>query len=542
MAVDVYTLADQDTQLKRVAVGEYAGPCPRCHGTDRFRVNMRKREGGAWMCRGCWDASDKGWADAIEYLRQMRGMSFPEAKAYAEDGEEARQRVNKAIRQVERYGKAPAQDWQERALAWVKSAVERLWTEEGGQALAYLRGRGLKDETIRAAMLGYARYKHPETKQVVPCIVIPWADTEAIWRVQLRDIRPDVPHDKRYFMLPGSSNAGLYMAVSLRLKRDILIMVEGEIDALTIAQEGGDLAAVVATGTTKGSRTPQWIGRLARAGRVLIAYDNDTKGNENAEYWLKALENAIPYKPLEKDVNDMLLAGYDVRSWISAMLEPAQPIEQEQELEDYGSDWCATCSDLGIDTPAEYEQEGFMYCAQHRPGVAQDDAAQPIEQEQEPQPLPESPQERFLAIVERIAGIFPNGCAIGPVEPASAPMVPAQYRRYIPLTLKENRTACPFIMTKEGKRLSPNSHAIIAQECSAIATHDGWCEKHKHSHTLLVLGAELCYPALQIHENRWIERGVNNWEAYAVTATTRALRHDLPRLKAMIDKRNRVAV
>ncbi len=40
------------------------------------------------------------------------------------------------------------------ALALVDDAAERLWTPEGGDALAYLKGRGLTAETIRPARLG----------------------------------------------------------------------------------------------------------------------------------------------------------------------------------------------------------------------------------------------------------------------------------------------------------------------------------------------------------------------------------------------------
>ncbi|MBV9711108.1 MAG: hypothetical protein JO011_09365, partial [Ktedonobacteraceae bacterium] len=39
--MNLYELISQNTSLRRVASthgGEYAGPCPFCGGTDRFRV------------------------------------------------------------------------------------------------------------------------------------------------------------------------------------------------------------------------------------------------------------------------------------------------------------------------------------------------------------------------------------------------------------------------------------------------------------------------------------------------------------------------
>jgi Toprim-like len=77
---------------------------------------------------------------------------------------------------------------------------------------------------------------------------------------------------KRYLQVPGGSN-GLYLAQSLQLKRPVVVLTEGEFDALSLAQECGDLVAVVATGTTKGSHTPRWISLLAQQKRVLVAFD-----------------------------------------------------------------------------------------------------------------------------------------------------------------------------------------------------------------------------------------------------------------------------
>ena len=37
------------------------------------------------------------------------------------------------------------------------------------------------------------------------------------------------------------------------------MLLEGELDVLSIVQECGDLVSVVATGTTKDSHTPRWI-------------------------------------------------------------------------------------------------------------------------------------------------------------------------------------------------------------------------------------------------------------------------------------------
>jgi hypothetical protein len=65
-------------RLKKVAANEWAGPCPRCGGTDRFSINVRK---GVFNCRRC----KVGRTDAIGLLRFVTGSTLAEAKAQLGD-------------------------------------------------------------------------------------------------------------------------------------------------------------------------------------------------------------------------------------------------------------------------------------------------------------------------------------------------------------------------------------------------------------------------------------------------------------------------
>jgi hypothetical protein len=76
--MDLLAVIQQDTPLKRVAAtggGEYAGACPWCAGTDRFRVWPAR---GRYWCRQCLRRGD-----LIQYLRDYRGLSFQEAARLA---------------------------------------------------------------------------------------------------------------------------------------------------------------------------------------------------------------------------------------------------------------------------------------------------------------------------------------------------------------------------------------------------------------------------------------------------------------------------
>jgi hypothetical protein len=226
--------------------------------------------------------------------------------------------------------------------------------------------RGLREDTLHKARLGYA------VRNGKPCIVIPWYDRGegGYWRVSLRDITPDVPGKERYKnTLPGFSNDGMYLGDSLMRKLPTFL-VEGELDALSLAQVAGDIVNVVATGSTGNARVPKWEGRLARMPAVLVAFDKEDKGEKAARYWLDLLCGVTPvlrYRPLAHDANEMLQQGYDVRLWIQAGLDSLQP--QKSEAQAFYDDFCSRPNhylrlrdngDIGIGVPGNMSSEEFQ--------------------------------------------------------------------------------------------------------------------------------------------------------------------------------------
>lgn len=322
------------TRLRRVAStegGVYHGPCPWCGGEDRFDVKPNAGESGLWYCHQC----ERG-GDGIDFLRQYQGLSFVEAceafglshKVQVPNGApksyQSYRSPSERAKPVE-ITAPPAPAWRDRAWSFAEECAARLWTDEGARALDWLRGRGLVDDAIRAASLGYNPadvYEKPEAwglerdKDVwLPRgITIPWVIAGEIWRVNIR--RP--AGDPKYYGPPGYSN-GLYQADRIMPDRPA-VLVEGEIDAWTVLQCAGDIAAAVATGSTSGSRKTKWVARLTLASVVLVAFDVDDAGEHAAEYWLEALPNARRWRPYWNDVNTMLQDGADVRAWVAAGL------------------------------------------------------------------------------------------------------------------------------------------------------------------------------------------------------------------------------
>ena len=297
--------------------GEYAGPCPYCGGTDRFCVWP---EEDRYWCRQC-DRS----GDAIELLREVHGLSFPEAASMV-DKSLRRSPAKTPRKPKEPPRRAPGTAWQQRGEEITKIAEAALWASQGAEALAYLRGRGFADDTIHGARLGYCAvdaYEEPAAwglpashKDVwIPRgIVIPWRAAGDLWRLNVRRTESE----PKYCGPAGWGNA-LYGADGI-LPGKPVVLTEGEFDGLAVAQEAGDVAAAVASGSTSGARHRRWLARLLVASEVLVAFDGDEAGEKAAAWWLEKLPRARRLVPNGKDAAGMLEAGDDVRRWVLAEL------------------------------------------------------------------------------------------------------------------------------------------------------------------------------------------------------------------------------
>lgn len=330
--LDLLAMIQQDTRLKRASShrgGEYHGGCPFCGGQDRFRVQP---EQNFWTCRQCGRGGD-----AIAYAVESGRMTTAEAyKARHGDGDGLKIGASSIARPTiptPEPCEPPNATWQQRALDFIAASQAALWGDVGKKALAWLMGRGLSEDTITRGGLGYhagnpefeARELwglpdelndkgNPKRVWLPRGVTIPWAVGDALWRVNIR--RP--VGNPKYCGPTGWGNA-LYDADQLTTDRPA-ILIEGELDALTIKQVAGDLVTPCATGSTGGSRRARWIAKLALCPRVLIAFDADKAGEEARQYWLSVLPNGRYWRPFWGDANGMQTGGGDLRGWIVAGL------------------------------------------------------------------------------------------------------------------------------------------------------------------------------------------------------------------------------
>lgn len=349
LEMTLFALLEQDgIRLKRVAGtngGEYAGACPWCGGRDRFRA-WPEEDGGRFWCRGCGKTGD-----AIQYLRDFRGLSFKEA--CLELGREPSAKVVENVRhggQVQHVAPngdglpvtkpSPSLKWQERAGAFLNQAVETLWKNK--EALSFLHGRGLRDETIRAALLGWNpkdRYEDREAwgleslqdekgnvkKLWLPAgLVIPLRVAGAVLRLRIRR----TAGDPRYVIVSGSD----MRPMTFHLERQSLAIVESELDGFLIDQEAGDLVGVVALGTATAKPDRELNGLLRRASSILVSLDFDEAGAKASwGYWLSTYPQTRRWPvPVGKDPSDYFHKSGNIRAWVEAGLSSEKPSESKE--------------------------------------------------------------------------------------------------------------------------------------------------------------------------------------------------------------------
>jgi DNA primase len=518
------TLAGKPSRAWRSGELEYHGPCPWCGGEDRFAFWSSGRYSCSIRASGC----GRYGRDVIDFLRDYTGLSF--VAACDELGvEPGRVSTTPTRHRLSADEGPPPRLWQERAAAVIQQAQHQLWSQRGQTALAYLKSRGFSDDTIRVAALGYipctrdGRWyqdalehwglpRHDDAHDGVwlpEGILIPWYADGHLWKLHIRRLGGLKDGDARYVQVKGSRE-GLYNSDAIQV--DVpLVLCESEFDALSGQQACGELAACVATGATTRARRDRWLARMGLATCVLVAYDNDPpdrngtrSGDAGAAYWVQTLPHAVRWLPWAHDISDMLTAGQDIRAWfelgVAVAASHEHPVPADPSLYGGGSEEAGSGEDRaeGAHTGsggiplllepvrAAVSLPSAMYAASgdHTVPQASTSVRSPARQ----------------------------GC---PAVPLHLPPAPSR--------------GCRFELVAVGR-----DHRVRAARCRGKALANGWCETHQHAQEVLELGARLGYPRLELTAHRAVGAGKGCWEAYAMRATPRWLRHDLPRMKALV--------
>jgi hypothetical protein len=518
---------------------EFWGPCPFCKGGEnRFHVWPQGSRPHYW-CRVCLREGSPA-----QFLMEYCNMSFGEAleELGLPDSDEEHEYVPPTLNEQLARGAPPSKKWQESAHLIIERATSYLWhpkSPEGQQALAYLRRRGLTDETIKRAKLGYVPLGkdgrwyvgdfekwgiNPDELRedqrakggvrIPDGILIPWTEGSTIWKLCLK--RPG--QIMSYGQVMGSSDGGLYGIDSVTADMPCM-MVESEICALSVQQEAGDICNAVATGSTPKGRNSRLASDLVAASCILQSFDVDEAGDEAAEYWIgRFKDKAMRWRPWAdewseqlrfKDPNEMLqnqdefkaFAGYTLRGWVEQGIQIAQlPAPDKTPTPE---------------PPEDPNKPGYLTI------LPTDDTTS--EQAEKAKFDEVDRLEQFADIVSQIAREFGDAVITKAVPGQTIEERARELRSsYAPVTLP----ALP-------RKICPHTG------CIETPLQGGWCKEHVRSGQLLELGATLGYPEVELSfqasygqtASRTIGAGVVGWEAYAEIAPERWLVRDMARIR-----------
>lgn len=316
--IDMIELASRYTQLRRESSHEQSGPCPRCGGEKRFHAQPDR-----WFCRDC----HPDWGDAIEFIRWMENCTFDEALARLTDGS-APAPVKVASPKPEPTPEQ-ADQWKRKARRLLADAQERLYEPEGKAGLDYLLRRGLDAATLRMFGLGYTLDGslpgtwNAETKErsypCQPAIVIPWYAGGELVAIRFRFLEKHTYTDtdgkeraeEKQSAVYGSSFLGRWwgeQSISQDKTDRTLVIVEGEINAMSIYQVAGDAGIdICSIGSESARITPAMIGLAGKYRHVILWADRQEITRDK----MNTLPGAYGLgSPGGKDANDLLQAGH----------------------------------------------------------------------------------------------------------------------------------------------------------------------------------------------------------------------------------------
>lgn len=186
----------------------------------------------------------------------------------------------------------------------------------------YPQRRGLSEEVIERFKLGYGS----QTKRLIIPI------TAGYYKARATD------ESEPKYLIPKGAKTDLYNKSALREAKKPVFIVEGEIDALSIIEAGGEATAIGSTSNI--TKLFNCLMQQRPAKPLLLALDNDEPGIKATERLieqLKTLKPPITYYKTDvealylghKDANEALLA--DRQAFITEIKKAEKKEEQEQE-------------------------------------------------------------------------------------------------------------------------------------------------------------------------------------------------------------------
>lgn len=343
-------------EFKKVANtkgGVWKGPCPWCGGTDRFSIYPFEGD-GQYICNQC-----KRSGDPIQFERDFNNLTFREAAeklgAYHKLQDEKPDQKKEKKAPVERtweprQTELPPSTWLKKATQFTFNSYKYLMSGHGKQHREYLNGRGIPNETIKTARIGYnpsavqyslgsfglieEKDKAGASKTVwIPAgIIIPYFDQDQTGQIRRIRIRSDTESNSggnTYVLLTGGTTE-YFLYPGCTTGRPTIV-VESELDGWCVWSAAGDLINVVAVGNT--TTRPDVVAHhsiLSTSPRVLCAFDNDDAGRKEYLWWKDQFKADWWGTPRGKDPGEAFILGVDMRKWVEEAVQGLDKPSQQK--------------------------------------------------------------------------------------------------------------------------------------------------------------------------------------------------------------------
>lgn len=315
--------------ITRKSKGANMYVCPLCRsGTGSHSTGAFSIKGTSWKCFSCNEGGDifdligkhEGITDYSEQLKragELFGVSIDSYRATAQ--EDFREYQNPPKNEQYTHNNIHTTDYTQFFLQANRDIEKTSYH------------RGLSIETLNRFKIGYVEsWRHPKAPNAPasPRLIIPTSKESYL----ARDTREQIPEEQKPYSKSKVGSIHLFNAKALQNATKPIFIVEGELDALSIIEVGGE---AVALGTTTKVKSLLDVLKTKKPEQpLIIALDNDEAGEKAYKELSEGLRGlSIPFYRLNpageyKDANEALQGN---REALRQAVEEAEHIQDEAE-------------------------------------------------------------------------------------------------------------------------------------------------------------------------------------------------------------------
>lgn len=303
--------------------------CPLCgSGTGSHSTGAFSIKGTSWKCFSCNEGGDifdligkheriTDYSEQLKRAGELFGVSIDSYRATAQEDFRAYQNQPKSEQYT--HNNIHTTDYTQFFLQANRDIEKTSYH------------RGLSIETLNRFKIGYVEsWRHPKAPNAPasPRLIIPTSKESYL----ARDTREQIPEEQKPYSKSKVGSIHLFNAKALQNATKPIFIVEGELDALSIIEVGGE---AVALGTTTKVKSLLEILKTKKPEQpLIIALDNDEAGEKAYKELSEGLRGlSIPFYRLNpageyKDANEALQGN---REALRQAVEEAEHIQDEAE-------------------------------------------------------------------------------------------------------------------------------------------------------------------------------------------------------------------